>query len=179
MGAVQKANPQVKAIYINALVSGTTYAPRAATAKDLFILTFPTSKIGQPVETPYGSLPYGLTPYTPIDNQYVLDANEIALTEDYVNFYNATIKSIAASKGLAVFDAYTFLQNIKQNGIVVQGVSLNSNYISGGIFSLDGVHLTPRGYAIVANEFIKAINAKYGATVPLVDVSNYPGVKFP
>ena len=179
LGAVQKANPQVKAIYINALVSGTTYAPRAATAKDLFILTFPTSKIGQPVETPYGSLPYGLTPYTPIDNQYVLDANEIALTEDYVNFYNATIKSIAASKGLAVFDAYTFLQNIKQNGIVVQGVSLNSNYISGGIFSLDGVHLTPRGYAIVANEFIKAINAKYGATVPLVDVSNYPGVKFP
>ena len=179
LGAVQKANPQVKAIYINALVSGTTYAPRAATAKDLFILTFPTSKIGQPVETPYGSLPYGLTPYTPIDNQYVLDANEIALTEDYVNFYNATIKSIAASKGLAVFDAYTFLQNIKQNGIVVQGVSLNSNYISGGIFSLDGVHLTPRGYAIVANEFIKAINAKYGSTISLVDVSNYPGVKFP
>ena len=179
LGAVQKANPQVQALYINALVSGSTYAPRAATAKDLFILTFPTSKIGQPVETPYGSLPYGLTPYTPIDNQYVLDANEIALTEDYVNFYNATIKSIAASKGLAVFDAYTFLQNIKQNGIVVQGVSLNSNYISGGIFSLDGVHLTPRGYAIVANEFIKAINAKYGSTISLVDVSNYPGVKFP
>jgi len=179
LGAVQKANPQVKAIYINALVSGTTYAPRAATAKDLFILTFPTSKIGQPVETPYGTLPYGLTPYTPIDNQYVLDANEVALTENYVNFYNATIKTVAASKGLAVFDAYTFLQNIKQNGIVIQGVSLNSNYISGGIFSLDGVHLTPRGYAIVANEFIKAINAKYGATVPLVDVSNYPGVKFP
>jgi len=179
LGAVQKANPQVQALYINALVSGSTYAPRAATAKDLFILTFPTSQIGQPVVTPYGTFPYGLTPYTPIDNQYVLDANEVALTEDYVNFYNATIKSIAASKGLAVFDAYTFLQNIKQNGIVVQGVSLNSNYISGGIFSLDGVHLTPRGYAIVANEFIKAINAKYGATVPLVDVSNYPGVKFP
>ncbi len=179
LGAVQKANPQVQALYINALVSGTTYAPRAATAKDLFVLTFPTSKIGQPVETPYGTLPYGLTPYSPIDNQYVLDANEVALTENYVSFYNATIKSVAASKGLAVFDAYTFLQNIKQNGIVVQGVSLNSNYISGGIFSLDGVHLTPRGYAIVANEFIKAINAKYGSTVPLADVANYPGVKFP
>jgi hypothetical protein len=179
LGAVQKANPQVQAIYINALVSGTTYAPRAATAKDLLILPFPTSKIGQPVQTPLGALPYGLTPYTPIDNQYVLDENEVALTEDYVNFYNATIKSIAQSKGLAVFDAYTFLQGIKEHGIVEQGVSLNANYISGGIFSLDGIHLTPRGYAMVANEFIKAINKQYGSTVPQVDVANYSGVKFP
>jgi lysophospholipase L1-like esterase len=78
-----------------------------------------------------------------------------------------------------VFDAYTFLNNIKQHGMVVDGVSVNSNYISGGLFSLDGVHLTPRGYSIVANEFIKAINAKYGSSIPLVNVSDYRGVKFP
>jgi len=179
LGAVQKANPAAKALFVNALVSGSIYAPRAATAKDLVVLTFPTSKIGQPVVTPYGTLPYGLTPYTPIDNQYVLDQNEITLAEDYINSYNATIKSIAAAKGLAVFDAYTFLNNIKAHGIVVDGVALSSNYISGGIFSLDGVHLTPRGYAIVANEFIRAINAKYGSSIPGVDISNYNGVKFP
>jgi hypothetical protein len=179
LGAVQKANPQVQAIYINALVSGTTYTPRPATAKDLIVLTFPTSKIGMPVSTPYGNLPYGLTPYTPIDNQYVLDANEVALTQDYVQSYNAAIKSVAASKGLAVFDAYTFLNNVKEHGLTESGISMNSNYISGGIFSLDGVHLTPRGYAIVANEFIKAINAKYSSSIPLADVSAYSGVKFP
>lgn len=179
LAGVQKANPSVKALYINALVSGSTYAPRAATANDLTILTFPTSKIGQPVSTPVGNLPYGLTPYTPIDNQYVLDEKEVALTEDYVTSYNNTIKSVAASKGLAVFDAYTFLQNIKQNGLVVNGVSVNSNYISGGLFSLDGVHLTPRGYAIVANEFIKAINDKYNSSIPQVNISDYNGVKFP
>jgi hypothetical protein len=179
LGAVQKANPQVQALFINALVSGSTYAPRPATAKDLIVLTFPTSKIGQPVTTPYGTLPYGLTPYTPIDNQYVLDANEVALTESYVQSYNETIKSIAAAKGLAVFDSYTFLNNIKQNGLIENGVSLSSNYISGGIFSLDGVHLTPRGYAIVANEFIKAINAKYGSSISLANISDYNGVKFP
>ena len=179
LGAVQKANPQVQAIYINALVSGTTYAPRPATAKDLIVLTFPTSKIGVPVSTPYGNLPYGLTPYTPIDNQFVLDANEVALAQDYVQSYNAAIKSIAASKGLAVFDAYTFLNNVKQHGLVEGGIGMSSNYISGGIFSLDGVHLTPRGYAIVANEFIKAINAKYSSSIPLADVSEYSAVKFP
>jgi hypothetical protein len=179
LAAVQKANPQAQALYINALVSGSTYAPRAATAQDLIVLTFPTSMIGQPVTTPYGALPYGLTPYTPIDNQYVLDSKEVALTQDYVQSYNNTIKAVAASKGLAVFDAYTFLNDIKQNGMVVDGVSVNSNYISGGLFSLDGVHLTPRGYAIVANEFIKAINSKYGSSIPLVNISDYGGVKFP
>jgi len=114
LAGVQKANPAVQGLYINALVSGTTYAPRLATASDLIVLTFPTSMIGQPVSTPYGSLPYGLTPYTPIDNQYVLDANEVALTLDYVNSYNASIKTIAASKGLAVFDAFTFLDNVQK-----------------------------------------------------------------
>ena len=179
LAGVQKANPNAKALYINALVSGSTYAPRAATPNDLIVLTFPTSKIGQPVATPVGNLPYGLTPYTPIDNQYVLDEKEVALTGDYVTSYNTTIKSVAAAKGLAVFDAYTFLQNVKLNGLVVDGVSVNSNYISGGLFSLDGVHLTPRGYAIVANEFIKAINDKYNSSIPQVNISDYNGVKFP
>ena len=179
LAGVQKANPAAQALYIKALVSGSSYAPRAATTNDLMVLTFPTSKIGQPVATPFGNLPYGLTPYTPIDNQYVLDEKEIALTEDYVTSYNNTIKTIAAAKGLAIFDAYTFLRNIKQNGMVVDGVNVNSNYISGGIFSLDGVHLTPRGYAIVADEFIKAINDKYNSSIPRVNISDYNGVKFP
>jgi len=179
LAGVQAAAPSVKAIYINALVSGNTYAPRPATANDLFVLTFPTSMVGQLVSTPYGMLPYGLTPYSPIDSQYVLDEKEVALTLDYVRSYNETIKSVAAAKGLAVFDAYTFLENVKMNGLVIDGIGLNSNYIAGGIFSLDGVHLTPRGYSIVANEFIGAINSKYGSSIPLANVANYHGILFP
>lgn len=179
LAGVKKVNPAVTAIYVNALVSGTTYAPRAATASDLIILSFPTSMIGQTVSTPYGNLPYGLTPYTPIDNKYVLDQNEAAMTLDYVNSYNATIKSVAAAKGLAVFDAFAFLNNIKQSGLLINGISLSSNYISGGIFSLDGVHLTPRGYAVVANQFISAINKQYNANISQTDVSSYSAVKFP
>lgn len=183
LSAIKAANSSVTAIYINARTTaadGTaTYAARPATAADLIVLTFPTSKMGTPVTTPAGALPYGLTPLTPIENQYVLDANEIILTKDYVVTYNNIIKSIAAAKGLAVFDAYTFLNGVKQNGLIVDGVSVNSNYISGGLFSLDGVHLTPRGYAIVANEFIKSINKTYGSSIPSVNISDYNGVKFP
>jgi hypothetical protein len=183
LAGVQKANPTVQALFINAktdaTAAGTTYAARPATANDLIVLTFPTSKIGTLVSTPAGMLPYGLTPYSPIENQYVLDANEVALTKDYVTSYNNTITSVAASKGIAVNDMYTFLNNIKAHGLVVDGVSLSSAYISGGIFSLDGVHLTPRGYSVVANEFIKAINKQYGSNIPLANVADYRGVKFP
>ncbi len=181
VAGVQKSAPTVQGIYINALVSvsGTTYAPRLATSSDLIVLTFPTSMIGQPVATPYGNLPYGLTPYTPVDNQYVLDASEIALTQEHVISYNNTIKSVAASKGLAVFDAYTFLKNVQQFGFEADGIGFNSSYITGGLFSLDGVHLTPRGYSIVANQFINAINAKYGSNIPQAIVSNYAGLPFP
>ncbi|RFZ82257.1 G-D-S-L family lipolytic protein [Mucilaginibacter terrenus] len=183
LAAVKAANPSVTTLYVNARQTATppaaSYQARPATAADLVVLTFDTKKIGQPVSTPFGNLPYGLTQFTPIENQYVLDANEATLVKDYVTSYNTTIKAAAAAKGLAVFDAYTFLNNLKANGMIVDGVNVNSNYISGGIFSLDGVHLTPRGYAIVANEFIKAINKQYGSTIPLASVSAYNGVKFP
>jgi hypothetical protein len=42
-------------------------------------------------------------------------------------------------------------------------------------FSLDGIHPTSQGYGIIANEFIKAVNTKYNASIPLVDVSTIPG----
>jgi hypothetical protein len=183
LAAVQKANPTVTAIYISAKsntdVTDNTHAARVAANTDRIVLTFPRTKIGTPVATPAGNLPYGLTPLTPIEDQYVLDANETTITLDYINSYNNTIKSVAASKGLAVADIYTFLNTVKANGYQQDGISLNLNYISGGVFSLDGVHLTPRGYAIIANEFIKAINSQYGSTIPLANISGFRGVKFP
>jgi len=177
--AAQKAGvtPLPQAIYINAAdATGTNYAPRVATASDLIVLTFPTSKLGVPNGL---GAPYGLHPANPIETQYVLDVNEQALVKAAVNSYNTTIKTVAASKGLAVFDAFTFLTNVKAGGYVINGLNLNSNYISGGIFSLDGVHLTPRGYSIVANQFISVINSTYGSSIPLANVSAYNGVIFP
>jgi hypothetical protein len=61
------------------------------------------------------------------------------------------------------------------NGLAVNGVNFSGTYITGNFFSLDGIHPTSQGYGIIANEFIKAINSKYGASIPLVDVSTIPG----
>jgi hypothetical protein len=58
-------------------------------------------------------------------------------------------------------------------------VAYSPAFITGNLFSLDGVHPTPRGYAIIANEMIKAINGKYQARIPTVDVTQYRAVLFP
>ena len=63
--------------------------------------------------------------------------------------------------------------------LTIDAVNYSPAFISGNLFSLDGVHLTPRGYAIVANEIIRNINAAYGSRVPTVDITEYDAVLFP
>jgi lysophospholipase L1-like esterase len=59
------------------------------------------------------------------------------------------------------------------------GVDFNAEFVSGGFFSLDGFHPTQKGNALIANEFIKAINIHYDATLPTVPCIDCNGVLFP
>lgn len=162
----------VKDIYIQP----GTGAPRAATAEDLF--TLPLSSDGV-MGKPNGSgLPYGLHPGNPVESKYVLDKAEILVVNDFVAAYNTTIKNIANAKGLAIMDAYALL-NEYGAGKTANGIPISGAFIRGNLFSLDGIHLTPLGYAITANAFIAAINAKYGSSIPIVDIAKYRGVKLP
>ncbi len=121
---------------------------------------------------------FGGSPRNPLPTSLLLDAQEVSNANAAVQAYNTIIGNAANGKGLALVDANALLRQF-QTGSLYNGVGVNAAFISGGLFSLDGVHLTPRGYAITANEFIKAINAKYGSSIPQVDVNNYPGVRFP
>ena len=168
LAAAKAINPAAVAVFIQ---TGT--GVRAATSEDLIRLPFQTAGLFGT-----GTIPYGLDPRNPIANNWVLDKDEIIRVKDYVNSYNSTIKSLANSKGLAVADTYTYLNMVKA-GIAIQGININSAFITGGAFSLDGVHLTPRGNAVIANVFIDAINSKYNSTIPSIDITKYRGVKFP
>lgn len=169
LAAAKAANPAAQAVFIQ---TGTG-AVRAATDDDLIRLPFQSAGLfGQ------GTIPYGLHPLNPIASNWVLDKDEVIKVKDYVNSYNSSIKSLATSKGLAIADTYAYFNQVK-TGINLQGVGINAAFITGGAFSLDGIHLTPRGNAVIANVFIDAINTKYGSTVPTIDITQYRGVKFP
>lgn len=115
---------------------------------------------------------------TPIPDEYVLDATEASLIRTAVTAYNNKLKMTADAHGLAFVDVNAFMASAKA-GITFNGILSTTTFVSGGAFSLDGIHLTPRGNALLANEFIKAINQTYSASIPQVNVTKYPGVTFP
>jgi hypothetical protein len=121
---------------------------------------------------------FGLSAGNPLPSALVLDATEQQNIRTATTGYNNIIKAQAQARNLALFDAHAFFNSI-QGGFSANGVSYSPAFITGNLFSLDGVHPTPRGYAIMANEMIKAINAKYNANVPLADVNQYRTVEFP
>jgi len=173
LAAAKASNPAAAAAIF---IQTGTGAVRIATNEDLIRLPFQSAGLfGVPNAS---GIPYGLHPLNPIANNWVLDKDEVLKVKDYVNSYNSSIKSLANGKGLAIADVYNYLNQVK-TGIMVNGVGINSSFITGGAFSLDGVHLTPRGNALIANLFVDAINTKYGSTIPVVDVSQYRGIKFP
>lgn len=114
----------------------------------------------------------------PIPARYVLDAKEISNIMIATENFNAILKAQAAARGLAYVDINSYFKDF-QKGVIYNGVTYSAVFVSGGAFSLDGVHLTPRGYAFVANEIIRTINAYYKSSIPTVDVNIYDGVKFP
>jgi hypothetical protein len=115
----------------------------------------------------------------PIANQYVLTAKELGNIREATANYNSKIKEIAVAKNLAYVDIASFLSGVKENGIEANGRKITTTFVTGGAFSLDGIHLTPIGSAFLANEFIKTINSTYNAAIPQVDYTKYGGVKFP
>lgn len=108
-----------------------------------------------------------------IDDGDALDLEELENISDATNAYNATIRNLAEANNLAYVDARSLLNRVAGEGISFDAGSLTSDFVTGGAFSLDGVHPTPRGYAAIANEIISKINAAYEASVPQVNIGNY------
>lgn len=119
-----------------------------------------------------------LAAVSPIEDVDALDSDELLSIKTATDAYNATIESITASKGLALVDFKGILEQASSTGLIYNDFALNTNLVTGGLVSLDGIHLTARGYAALANEMMKAIDATYGsnfeASGSFVNVGNYP-----
>lgn len=114
----------------------------------------------------------------PLQDRWVLSKNEVAELKTATDAYNVTIKTLADEKGLAFVDANALLTQVANGGVRFGNFQLTSSFAVGGAFSLDGVHPSPRGYALIANKFLEAINAKYGSTFKPVNLENY-SIQYP
>ncbi len=117
----------------------------------------------------------GLSPSNSIPNQFVLDKDEVSKVQTAISTFNGIIQAAATAKNFVLVDFNSFFNNVAANGLNVDGLHLTTAFATGGLFSLDGVHPTNTGYAVVANEYIKKINEKLGGTIPTINVSTVPG----
>lgn len=165
--------PQAAAPLVANLLGLTYGQSRQATDDDL--LTLPSSAVigtvnadffafltgnGIPADLAGQFAVEGIT--YPLDDRWVLvpaETDEIAMA---VDGFNATIANVAAANGLAFVDVNAILTQASTTGIMFDDYLMNTDLVFGGLVSLDGIHLTARGYALMANSFLEAIDATYG-----------------
>jgi hypothetical protein len=112
---------------------------------------------------------------TALPDEVILDAGEVSFLRDRVNANNAAIAEICQAASIPVVDVNRFYRDILSGGYVVGGVVLRGSFLTGGLISLDGVHPTDLGYAILANEWIRVINQSGGDLEP-VDLGPFTGM---
>lgn len=158
---------------------------RQAKPTDLFVL--PASSIigqlnteryntlvglGVPADTAGQLSVNGIT--YPLQDKWVLLPSEQLEIETATIAFNAVIKAAAEAKGLAFVDANAIMNQVANGGILVGTYHFTNQFVQGGAFGLDGVHLTPRANAYVANKFLEAIEKTYGASFKKYKVQDFP-----
>lgn len=128
----------------------------------------------------------GISPAAPLNeaqfDAFYLTPAEQTEIQTAINGFNQTIATAvnAQASRLVLVDANKALQDVKAGVVTISGSSFTASITPPfGAFSLDGVHPNPRGSAFIANEFIKAINAKWGSKIPLCNPNDFIGNALP
>lgn len=96
---------------------------------------------------------------------WVLDSTELATIQQRIDDFNSIIAERAAFYGYPMVDVSAAFAQIIASPPVIAGVPV-TNQFNGGLFSLDGVHPSNTGHALIANAFIDVLNQTYGMSVP-------------
>lgn len=116
----------------------------------------------------------------PLADKWVLTPQEQKAIKTATDAYNTTISEVAiANPNIALVDFKSVLVKAACTGIDFDGYVMTTNLVTGGLISLDGVHLTARGYALMANKILEAMDAEFGtnfttATNGLAKAAEYP-----
>ncbi|CAM1334192.1 SGNH/GDSL hydrolase family protein [Tenacibaculum aestuariivivum] len=124
---------------------------RQATADDLFVL--PLSSL----------IPQGYGTKIALEDKWVLTPQEQSEIKTAVDTFNIKLKAVADENGYALVDFNGILQKATTAGLEFDNYYMTTSLVTGGLVSLDGIHLTSRGYALMANEMLKSIDETYGS----------------
>ncbi|TDE06681.1 SGNH/GDSL hydrolase family protein [Flavobacterium hiemivividum] len=163
--------PLATASFLGTLYGKARHASNAPATRDYILLTAGGSIGAAQPGYPANNSTIGIT--FPMEDKATLTASEVALVKTATDAYNAKIKAVATAKGLAFVDANALMTLVAGGGFSANGFSVTGAFITGGGFSTDGVHPSPRGYAMIANKFVEAINMTYGSNLKGVNLGDY------
>ena len=103
----------------------------------------------------------------------ILRAAEVAATQTQIAQMNMVVDSVSLRPFVAKVDLHGLLATIATSGLSLGGADYTNDFVTGGLFSLDGVHPNDLGYALMANTMIDAINLKFSCFVPPVNPLSY------
>jgi lysophospholipase L1-like esterase len=119
-----------------------------------------------PTAFPHGNeaLPGGLT----------LVASEADFLHDSIDEYNTVIHTVAGGLGVPVVEINDFFEEMATDGGYFNGVHYTLDFVTGGLFSLDGVHPSNIGHALTTEMFINTINEAYGSNLTAPTMPTVP-----
>ena len=184
-GLPPQAAPSVAALF------GATYGQsRQANASDLLVLPS-SSTIGTVNADVMGFLmSQGLSQAVagqfsvegitlPLADKWVLIPSEQTAIATATIAYNTIIQGVVDDNAnLFLVDLNSTLVEASTGGIIFDNYKMTTDLVFGGLVSLDGIHLTSRGYAFMANKFLEALDANFGsnfkASGSMAKADDYP-----
>jgi hypothetical protein len=156
---------------------GTNGQPLPLTANDLVLLSAQAAVaagFGYPVGTnsylsgsPVPGNGLGLT------DAQVLSNSEAITVQDRARRFNGIIDTTSRStvkpRDFATVDLDGLLRRAKSPGIEIRRVLYTTRFVTGGLFGLDGLYPNDLAHALLCNEVIKAVNAKFGSNIQPLD----------
>lgn len=113
----------------------------------------------------------GPIPSTLVAQGEALTAGLAASVQTENTAYNSAISSVASATGAAFVDIHALFVTAETSGVAVNPPTCCTLTINGGLTSWDQLHPSYTGYAVIANAWITAINAKFGTHIPQVSVT--------
>jgi hypothetical protein len=110
-------------------------------------------------------------PAGPLVQGVLLYPDEVARIVARTSELNGVIEAISAVDGTVLVDLNARFEQVAAEGYHIGGLTLTSAFLSGGLFSADGVHPTQVGYAIIADEIIQRINEETGSEIPRPNIA--------
>ncbi len=150
---------------------------RQATENDLLVLTG-SSFIGTLADPNNPASVNGVG--VALADRWVLTPEEQMAIKNATDAYNETILEVAQTNpSVALVDFQELLEEASFSGLAFDDFVMTTNLVTGGLISLDGVHLTARGYAFLSNKILEIIDLNFEsnfreATNGLAKAVNYP-----